>query len=87
MIASGNISANQQELDEFKIVESLINMWRNDPINTVRSAVEDALYKIYKSTQHPTAYKALKRYPDYTNDQTKEKYELLFKEYTVPVNS
>ncbi|MEO1377171.1 MAG: HEAT repeat domain-containing protein [Cyanobacteria bacterium J06635_10] len=87
VIASGNISANQQELDKFKIIERLINMWRNDPINTVRSAVEDALYKIYKSTQHPTAYKALKRYPDYTNDQIREKYELLFKEYHLPVNS
>lgn len=87
VIASGNISANQQELDEFKIIERLINMWRNDPINTVRSAVEDALYNIYKSTQHPTAYKALKRYPDYTNDQIREKYELLFKEYHLPVNS
>ncbi|MEM7716452.1 MAG: HEAT repeat domain-containing protein, partial [Cyanobacteria bacterium P01_A01_bin.68] len=87
VIASGNINGNQQELDEFQIIERLIIMWRNDPINTVRSAVEDALYKIYKSTQHPTAYKALKRYPDYTNDEIREKYELLFKEYHLPVNS
>ena len=85
VIASGTINANQQELDEFNIIERLINMWRNDPINTVRSAVENALSEIYQRTQHPTAYKALKRYPDYTNDEIREKYELLFKEYHLPV--
>ena len=85
VMASGTINANQQELDEFNIIERLINMWRNDPINTVRSAVENALSEIYQRTQHPTAYKALKRYPDYTNDEIREKYELLFKEYHLPV--
>ena len=85
VMASGTINANQQELDEFNIIERLINMWRNDPINTVRSAVENALSEIYLRTQHPTAYKALKRYPDYTNDEIREKYELLFKEYHLPV--
>ena len=87
VIASGNINVNKQELDEFKIIERLINMWRNDPITEVRNAVENALYEIYKRTQHPTAYKALKRYPDYTNDEIREKYKLLFKQYPLSINS
>ncbi len=87
VIASGNINVNKQELDEFRIIERLIDMWRNDPITEVRNAVEDALCEIYKRTQDPTAYKALKRYPDYTNDRVREKYELLFKQYPLSINS
>lgn len=87
VIALGNINVNKQELDKHKIIERLINMWRNDPITEVRNAVENTLYEIYKRTQHPTAYKALKRYPDYTNDEIREKYELLFREYSLSINS
>ncbi|MEO0969886.1 MAG: HEAT repeat domain-containing protein [Cyanobacteria bacterium J06639_18] len=87
VIALGRINTSKDKLNEFKVIERLISMWRNDPINTVRNAVENALYEIYKRTQHPNAYKALKRYPDYTNDQIRAKYELLFQEYSLPINS
>ena len=87
MIALGKVNINKDELNRFKVIERLINMWRNDPINTVRNSIENTLYNIYKCTQHPTVYKALKRYPDYTNNEIQEKYKLLFEQYPLSINS
>ncbi|NEQ37591.1 MAG: HEAT repeat domain-containing protein [Okeania sp. SIO3I5] len=66
------------------VIDTLINMWRNDAISSVRDAVEPAIQKIYETTRHPTAYKALKRYPDYKDQKVEDSYEKFFSDF--PLN-
>ncbi|MDE5107324.1 MAG: HEAT repeat domain-containing protein, partial [Trichodesmium sp. St17_bin3_1_1] len=66
------------------VIDTLIDMWRNDAISSVRNAVEPAIREIYKTTRHPIAYKALKRYPNYEKEDVEEFYEKFFNEF--PLN-
>lgn len=66
------------------VIDTLIDMWRNDAIKNVRNAVEPAIREIYKTTSNSIAYKALKRYPDYEKEDVAEFYEEFFKEF--PLN-
>ena len=75
--AIGKLKTNLEQLDRTQALESLIDIWRNDPISDVRDAVENTLQKIYQNTRHPTAYKALRRYPDYNNFNKQSKYNNL----------
>ncbi len=73
--AISKLHTDLEQLDRMQVLESLIDIWRNDPISDVRDAVEKTLQKIYQNTRHPTAYKALTRYPDYNNFKKQSKYE------------
>ena len=75
--AIGKLRTDLEQLDRTQALESLIDIWRNDPISDVRDAVENTLQKIYQNTRHPIAYKALKRYPDYNNLNQQPKYNHL----------
>ena len=66
------------------VIDTLIDMWRNDAISSVLNAVEPAIREIYKTTSNSIAYKALKRYPDYEKEDVAEFYEEFFKEF--PLN-
>ena len=66
------------------VIDTLIDMWRNDAISSVQNAVEPAIREIYKTTRHLIAYKALKRYPNYEKEDVEEFYEKFFNEF--PLN-
>ncbi|AFY53577.1 HEAT repeat-containing protein [Rivularia sp. PCC 7116] len=73
--AIGHLDLASQQLDKEQAVEILIDIWRNDAISNVRDAVEVSMREIYRRNQHPDAYKALKRYPDYDNNEKQSKYD------------
>ncbi|MDE5075600.1 MAG: hypothetical protein O4749_05905, partial [Trichodesmium sp. St5_bin2_1] len=78
------LSQEGQDAKLETVIDTLIDMWRNDAIKNVRNAVEPAIREIYKTTRHPIAYKALKRYPNYEKEDVEEFYEKFFNEF--PLN-
>ncbi|MBV6622873.1 MAG: HEAT repeat domain-containing protein [Rivularia sp. (in: Bacteria)] len=78
--AIGDLELTSQQLDKQQAVEILIDIWRNDAISNVRDAVEVTMGEIYRRNQHPDAYKALKRYPDYDNNEKQSKYNGMYTE-------
>ncbi|MDY7005928.1 MAG: HEAT repeat domain-containing protein [Cyanobacteriota bacterium] len=57
-----------------KVIEVLINKWRNDPISYVRDAVEKAIKEVWKATRNPTAYEAINRYSSEDNKEFFQEY-------------
>ncbi len=78
------LSKENQSANLEIVIDTLIDTWRNDAISSVRGAVEPAIQEIYKTTRHPTAYKALKRYPNYKDKDVEDFYEKFFSDF--PLN-
>ncbi|NET14640.1 MAG: HEAT repeat domain-containing protein [Okeania sp. SIO1H6] len=77
------LSEEDENIDPTPVINALIDRWRNDPISSVREEVEPALDKIYQITRHPIAYKALKKYPDYNQQNVANFYKKFFDEFPI----